>query len=98
MDDMSASVVLRNTMRRPLTFRVGGTTVRLAPGEQLSVPEAWLGSAELQHFCGAGHVAAERQEPPAEKVEDEPGGDEADEDRDSRQDKSRKHKPTRHGT
>lgn len=95
MDDKSASVVLRNTMRRPLTFRVGGRTVRLSPGEQMSVPEAWLGSAELLHFCGTGHVAAERTPAPEKSVEEHAGKKESNDESDATSDKSRKSKPTK---
>lgn len=95
MDDKSASVVLRNTMRRPLTFRVGGQTVRLSPGEQMSVPEAWLGSAELSHFCGTGHVAAERKVVPEKSVEEHAGKKEPHDESDATSDKSRKPKPTK---
>jgi hypothetical protein len=52
-------LTLRNTARRPITFRVAGTTVRLSPGERLEVPKAWLGSAELRRFCGAGLVSTQ---------------------------------------
>jgi hypothetical protein len=52
-------VSLRNTTRRPLTFRVAGRTVRMSPGERLEVPGTWLGSGEIQRFCGSGLVAAE---------------------------------------
>jgi len=53
------SLTLRNTARRPITFRVAGKTVRLSPGQRLEVPQAWLGSAELRRFCGAGLVSAQ---------------------------------------
>jgi len=54
----SPAVTLRNTVRRPVSFRVEGKTVRLSPGEMLkNVPEAWLHSAELQHLRGSGLVA-----------------------------------------
>lgn len=52
-------VSLRNATRRPLTFRVAGRTVRLSPGERLEVPGTWLGSSEIQRFCGSGFMAAE---------------------------------------
>lgn len=52
-------VRLRNATRRPLTFRVAGRTVRLSPGERLEVPGTWLGSGEIQRFCGSGLMAAE---------------------------------------
>lgn len=52
-------VTLRNTARRPLTFRVAGQTLRLSPGERVEVPESWLGSGEVRRFCGAGLMAAE---------------------------------------
>jgi hypothetical protein len=95
MDPKSAPVELRNTMRRPLTFRVGGKTVRLSPGERMNVPESWLGSAELQHFCRAGHVAAESAPPPEPAARREPGEEDADEE--SKREKTRKPKPTKHG-
>lgn len=60
MEDKNPTVVLRNTMRRPLTFCVAGKTVRLSPGERLEVPGSWLGSTELQHFHGSGCVRTER--------------------------------------
>jgi len=60
MEDTTGSkVTLRNTLRRPLTFRVAGKTVRLSPGEEMKVPEAWLASAELRHMCGSGLVSAD---------------------------------------
>ncbi len=46
-------IVLRNTMRRPLTFHVAGQTVRLAPGERVEMPGEWLGNADLHRFCNA---------------------------------------------
>lgn len=59
MEDTTGSkVTLRNTLRRPLTFRVAGKTVRLSPGEEMKVPEWWLASAELRHMCGSGLVSA----------------------------------------
>ncbi len=51
-------MLLRNTMRRPLSFRVAGRTVRLSPGEQLTVAAAWMSSPQLQRFVRAGLVAA----------------------------------------
>lgn len=68
------SLTLRNTARRPITFRVAGKTVRLSPGERLEVPQAWLGSAELRRFCGAGLVSAQAAR--VEKAEDAEQGDE----------------------
>ena len=73
MEDTTASqVTLRNTMRRPLTFRVAGKTVRLSPGAEMKVPAAWLGSAELQHMCGSGLVSAEKP-----RAQAQPAGGEA---------------------
>lgn len=74
------SIVLRNTMRRPLTFHVGGTTVRLAPGQRVELPAKWLASADLQRFTGAGLIVNEssvrqqvaRVEERAEEREKEP--------------------------
>ena len=60
-DDKSKSapsVGLRNTLRRPVSFRVAGTTVRLSPQERREVPEHWMGSAELRRFCDSGMVTA----------------------------------------
>lgn len=93
MDDKSTPVELRNTIRRPLIFRVGGQTVRLSPGERMNVPESWLGSAELQHLCRAGHLAAQGAPPPKPAAGVEPGEEGADDE--SRPEKTRKSKPTR---
>ena len=69
-------VTVRNTQRRPLTFRIGGETVRLSPGEHREFPEMWLGSIELQRLHDVGHVSiqdvhrkAPVAEPPAPEAE-----------------------------
>jgi hypothetical protein len=88
MEDRDAPVVLRNTLRRPLIFRVAGRTVRLSPGEELKVPEAWLASSELQHFRGSGlldarlpeKAAAGGRKPDADDPEGGAEGDEPDDD------------------
>jgi hypothetical protein len=66
-------VTVRNTLRRPLTFRVGGETIRLSPGAALELDESLLLSSELQHFCSRGVVSVIR--PTAEPEIDESGDD-----------------------
>jgi hypothetical protein len=56
---MADTIVLRNTLRRPLTFHVAGSTVRLAPGESVDVPAKWLANADLQRFTGSGLIVNE---------------------------------------
>lgn len=79
-------MVLRNTMRRPLCFRVPGKTVRLSPGEQVVVPAAWMVSPELQRFAQSGLVAsgpppaASRERDDDEEAAKERGGEEEDDD------------------
>ena len=59
MADKGPSVVLRNTMRRPVTFHVAGTTVRLAPGERMEMPAKWVAGPDMQRFTGAGLIVNE---------------------------------------
>jgi hypothetical protein len=65
-------VTVRNSLRRPLTFRVGGKTIRLSPGEALALDESLLLSSELQHFCSSGVVRVTRTEV---EPDDEPADD-----------------------
>lgn len=51
---------VRNETRRPCSFRCEGRTIRLGPGEEVRIPEPWLGSLELRRLAEAGRLAVVR--------------------------------------
>jgi hypothetical protein len=88
-------VALRNTQRRPITFRVAGRTVRLSPRQRLEVPEAWLQSAELRRFSSMGAVVVHGAA--GEGTDDSGGAAERDSGKPSRHAKSGRSKPDHTG-
>ena len=83
------TIVLRNTIRRPLTFHVSGVTVRLAPGERVEIPAQWIATPDMQRVAQAGLIVNESAQRPSS------GAAPADQERDEAP-KPPKHKPSKH--
>ena len=44
-------IKIRNNLRRPVTFRIPGKNIRLAPGGSAEIPEPCLETPELKKLC-----------------------------------------------